>query len=330
MILQRKLIAIAIVGMLLVTGALLMMRGGAPARTIVPTMELPDDYIIFVDEPETEREMLLVSSLSSLAVRETYRPLFIITDQGPTPHQLNSISMMGRGSHTALYFSLRGEEPVFDWAGGLETFELNDDTLKHFLGFGGTITVASYEEALWASTIASIQGKLIVPGPATYKSQEEAWDQLNSMGVSANYVVVANPEDYRTDIFWSEGVRTKDDGEGLPSPEPYNASFHIPSLSIVASQLAQYHKGYVLTEIEPPTVDVHETHRRVVQFLIRQEVRNAPSDELLASRSYEGDLGHSSSTSPPLAAAGASHAGLGWDRVVDSGLARIMHSPRRH
>jgi hypothetical protein len=73
-------------------------------------------------------------------------------------------------------------------------------------------------------------------------------------GVTANYVLVTNPEDYRTD-FYTEGISYKVDGNPA-EPRPYNTTFHIPFLSAVAAELAAYHQAYVVTDISPSTEDI--------------------------------------------------------------------------
>jgi len=38
-------------------------------------------------------------------------------------------------------------------------------------------------------------GLAMVKGGSTFSSQEQVWNRLASMGLDANYVVVANPND---------------------------------------------------------------------------------------------------------------------------------------
>jgi hypothetical protein len=60
----------------------------------------------------------------------------------------------------------------------VEVFEKNNDILLDFKGFDGTISVGSYEEALWVAPLANLENKMITVGKSTYKYQEDVWGEM--------------------------------------------------------------------------------------------------------------------------------------------------------
>ena len=212
-----------------------------------PTIDLPQDYVILVDAPENLKDMMFIASLSSLAVREEYHPLFIL-DQGKLDeHQLwtleHSIDRI-KNSPKLLFTSEDATyQSVKDQVDGVVRYNITNNVLAKFKGYSGVLDVNSYAEALWASPVARVENKVIRLGRTTFRSQEDAWDRLRSHGISANYIVVTNPYDLSTDLL----------RENCPYYDEYDSNFHTPALSCVAAEIAAYHRAYVLTDIEPTT-----------------------------------------------------------------------------
>jgi hypothetical protein len=213
--------------------------------------------MVFVEEPQTEEDMMFIAALSSLVVHDGYHPMFILENGSLDNYQMWTIDHMEIKDVPKLLFTDSEDvvASVSSQVEGVEVYERTPKTLMDFRGFDGYINVGSYKEALWVAPLANYENKMIVPGKSTYSYQEDVWGELAGLGVDANYVIVTNPEDYKTDIFFTEGISYKEDGN--PStPTPYNASFHIPSLSAVAAELAAYHQAYVLTDIVPSTEEI--------------------------------------------------------------------------
>ncbi|MDG6220865.1 MAG: C25 family cysteine peptidase [Candidatus Thermoplasmatota archaeon] len=254
-----KIGAILIVLMLLSLGLYLLLQGeDGDNNLIIADVNVPADYVIFIDEPTNEYEMLLAAGASMLAYRDLYRPLFFLEGEDINWHQMCTLQNMTVKGNTPLYFTFKNDleaaPPRIASFGPPQIIHLSKETLMGLTGFEGQITVSSYEEALWAAPVAHAQGKKIVPGARTFTNQEQAWEALLDMEIGPNYVIATNPEDYRTDIFWTNGLMMKDNnGDPLPQPLPYNATFHIPRLSLMTIQLACAHNGWVMTQITPST-----------------------------------------------------------------------------
>ncbi|MGA1822641.1 MAG: C25 family cysteine peptidase, partial [Thermoplasmatota archaeon] len=122
------------------------------------------------------------------------------------------------------------------------TYDMSPESLARFAGFEGIITVADYEEALWASTIANVKNHVMVKGSRTFESQEDAWKELRELNVPFDYVMIVNPLDRTVEsLHASDGYNTSDD------------QFHIPALSCVAGEVAAYRSAYVITQYTSST-----------------------------------------------------------------------------
>ena len=88
MIKQRKIFAIAVIAILLGSLGLMLMRDDPAAEdNIIATIELPDQYVIFIDEPETEEEHVeAVAEMSRVATEVRIFPLVNMFDGGPSQH----------------------------------------------------------------------------------------------------------------------------------------------------------------------------------------------------------------------------------------------------
>ena len=219
---------------------------------------LADNYMVFVDAPTTDEEMALIYALSCLSVRgEEYFPLYIIGEMGLDDHQLWTIQhsvnsdagkyLFTNGAQVTVEQQLRGigaEGEIIKY-----NFTRNDvnTALRGFLvnegpyQFEGEIKVASHHEALWVSPLAAHRNFIITIGnDVTYSSQEKVWSALAKEGIDASYVLAANPDDYLgDDVFFSVFNGEKN-------------SYHYPSMSAVAAEIAAYRKAYVVTTIPDP------------------------------------------------------------------------------
>lgn len=204
-------------------------------------------YMILVDEPTSEEELLFVAALSSIGVHNNiYHPMFILEEGQLDEHQLWTINHMENSDVPKLIFTnfddteAKVKEQLS--SGNITRYKATEQQLGMFFGFDGVISVESYKEALWVAPLANIENKAIIVGESTFNSQEEVWDVLLNKGHNANYVIVTNPEDYQDEnVFYS--VITDNDGN------QFEDSYHIPTISAVAAELAAYHKAFVLTDI---------------------------------------------------------------------------------
>jgi hypothetical protein len=254
---KKKAFALLVTSVIVIAALAYLFRGEEARPEHEPTIDLPGQYMVLVDEPETEEDMTFIAALSSLVIRENYNPMFILQDGSLDQYQLWTIEHMSIKDVPKLLFTNSEEviSSVQSQVENVEVYEKSNDILKDFKGFDGTISVGSYREALWVAPLANLENKMITIGKSTFKYQEDVWGEMASKGVDANYVIVVNPEDYRSDIFSTSGFTYKQDGNPAP-PTPYNASFHIPKLSAVAAELAAYHQAYVLTDVEPSTEEI--------------------------------------------------------------------------
>jgi len=217
------------------------------------SVTLADEYIVMVDEPTTEEEMMVVAALSALVVREDYHPMFILEGGLLDDHELWTIQHSTLVDATKYLFTYSDEtaENVGAQVSNIQPYNLKtthfNDIMRDFKGYDGEISVSSYREALWVSALAKLENRIITIGDSSYESQELVWEEMQAMGVNADYVVVTNPEDYKgSEVFYTQIINS-DGSEGS------NNSYHIPSISAVAAELAAYHSAYVLTDIDIPT-----------------------------------------------------------------------------
>jgi hypothetical protein len=249
---NKKVLSIAVVCMLLVM-VFVFTRGEVEKPAKLPTIELPDDYIVIAELPHTEVQRAFVASLSSIIVRgDEYHPFFLTVNGMLDEHQMWTLFNMGLASTPKLLFtnSETITASVESQLENVQVFPALNDTLADFKGFNGTLSVNSYEEALWAAPVAHLEDKVIVLGKSTFQSQEEAHQHLYTKHeLPANYVIATNPTDYGL-AGW-DMVR---DTEKL-----LNGKFdrwHIPHLSIMTAQLAAYHDAYVITNVTPDLKEV--------------------------------------------------------------------------
>jgi hypothetical protein len=250
---SMQLLALVIVVILLIAAVGFVALDDDEEKSTDPTIALADEYMILVDEPTTEEELMIVAALSALVVRDTYHPMFILDDGWLDDHEIWTIehNILLDSTKYLFTYSENTIENVKSQVSNVESFNLASDDfneiMRGFIGFDGEISVASYRESLWVSPLANIQNRIITIGDSTFGSQEEVWDEMQSKGINADYVVVTNPEDYKgTEEFYTVVY----DNEGNESS---NKSYHIPTMSAVAAELAAYHHAYVLTDIIIPT-----------------------------------------------------------------------------
>ncbi|MCK4613368.1 MAG: hypothetical protein KAU14_01085 [Thermoplasmata archaeon] len=218
---------------------------------------LADEYIVIVEEPINEEEMAMVYALSSIVVYNgTYHPMYILEDGMLDDHELWNIEHSVNRDATKYLFSTTAYDDV---KSQMESIDASTDiiqfnftkkdinkALRSFAAYEEDfyyeeeIRVASAREALWVSGLAAVRQAIITLGDRpSFLSQEEVWEALAEEGIPANYVLAANPDDYMgEDVFY-----TLHRGE--------STSYHIPTLSAVAAEIAAYRQAYVVTDIDP-------------------------------------------------------------------------------
>ena len=231
---------------LLIIGMMFIPRESEEERHRQST-ELGERYVIVAEIPETEEQRILTVGISALAVRGTpempvYHPLFFVDDTGLDDHQIWTLEMLGYQdipvyvfAHTDGLDATIGSQVAALGLGEVVPFRYSADVLRDIRGFNKVITAMTYEEALWIAPLAHLDNLMVVPGPMTYRTQEDVWTSLASRGLSADYVVVANPRDWMEMYTEFNGV---------------NTSYHIKHLALVAPELAMYRQGYVITDVE--------------------------------------------------------------------------------
>lgn len=235
----------------------LLLAGGLAARNMLtddekdpirPTVELPDRFIIIVQEPDTEEQRAMVAALSALAVNPSgFHPIFLMegdmlddhvlwTIQHSTYSEVPKYLFTNDPSHASTVSAQVGE--VIEMPFTPREFNA---AMRSFKGYDGAISVGSYREAIWVSPLANLQNRVITIGKSTFSAQEEVWEELHRNGVEGRYIIITDPEDWRgSDVYYTvfQGV---------------TSSYHIPSLSLVAAELAAYHRAYVLTDVDMQT-----------------------------------------------------------------------------
>lgn len=266
---RLKKISIAAVVLLLLGSAIvafLLWPSKEAPRRYEPTVDLPFDYVILVDEPRDEYGMQFTAMLSSLAVTRTgkYNPMFILTSEGRLDdHQLHTINLLGLDQGSILLFTEDPENPpsVSEQVSVAGTYCMSPYSLSRFKGFDDMMSVSSFEEALWAAPIAKKLNLVMVKGEPTYEEQAQAWDEMRKQGIPFNYVMIVNPLDHNTTAMHSlQGYIEEDD------------AFHIEKLSAVAAEVAAYRDAYVLTEYTPSTEDIgvmdKELNQRAIGYYL--------------------------------------------------------------
>ncbi len=237
----RKVFSALFITVVIIIGG--MMFFVWPEEEEVETRSLPEDYIIFVQYPETEKDMEFIASLSSISVSDgRYHPVYVLGRDGTVDDKIkHTIMQMGDFGEAVAFIDAPEARANFEQDfGAKHIFPRCPKVLESFRGYSGTIKVSSYEEALWAAPVAAEEQKLIVPSStSTYSSQSDAWNHLKAIGKRPNYVVVANPKDLTNESFDKEMV-------------PY----HIPALSAASGLVAAYHGAYVLTSWEPSRTEI--------------------------------------------------------------------------
>ncbi|MGA1820031.1 MAG: C25 family cysteine peptidase [Thermoplasmatota archaeon] len=265
---KGKIITVSVAILLVIGGLYFLLRGGGEKKGpgYEPEIDLPAEYGIIMDEPADNDSMMFSALLSSLVVdREgDYHPMFILDEDGALDdHQMDTIQKMGLDSFEFLLFTKDPETPppAANQVNVMGTYDMGPLSLARFKGFDGLLTVSSYEEALWAASIARKMNLVMVGGDRTYGSQEEAWRELHSLGVPFDYVMVVNPLDGTTEML-----------QNSPGYDPFDDQFHIPAISAVAGEVAAYRSAYVLTQYEPSQEDIgymdHELNQRAIGYYL--------------------------------------------------------------
>ncbi|RLF56246.1 MAG: hypothetical protein DRN35_00305 [Thermoplasmata archaeon] len=249
---KKALAAGAVVVLLLSIAVYYVTRPAPPAPPkYSPTLDLPEDYIIVAEQPDSMEDMLAIATISSLAVKDGCHPFFIATEEGLDNHQLDTLEKLSCMNLPVILFA--NNETLAETLKG-QGLDLRDEFVlplcpkapSLFKGFEGLLYVESFRDALWSAPVAAVEGKVMYPYQATFSSQEEAWAALKARGVPFEYLVVANPYD----------LNAKTLEENTPSYNEYDSLFHIDALSALAPTVAAYHRAYVLTDWTPSTEEI--------------------------------------------------------------------------
>jgi hypothetical protein len=241
-----RVFGVILIVALLIAGAMFWPEKAKPEPKYSPTVDLPGDYMVFVDAPGDEEDMMFIAMLSSVVMTDVYHDMWILTPEGElAPHSLWTFEHLKNNDVTALVFTDDDSVPEKLKGQGVNVvdefvFPKDGDVLTQFTGYDDWLPVASYEEALWASSLAHVDNKVMMASKKpTFKSQEEVWAELSDRGVMANYTVVTHPYDFEVERF-----------------NMTEQKWHIPSLSAVAAEVAAYHDAYVITQWEENTTTI--------------------------------------------------------------------------
>ncbi len=213
-----------------------------------PTETRPADYMVFVDAPQSEEELALITALSTFAAPqgEPFHPFFILEEGQLDDHALWTIDHLEQNDVPKYLFARNeGTAAAVEAQVGAVTYvplerEAVNLFLRSFMGYNGTISVGGFEEALWASSLAHATNKVMIVDQPTFTNQSEVWEALAAVGVSADYVLAVNPDDRKA----MGGVNAAN-GEAV--------SYHIPWLATVGGYIAAFRQAYVVTWVPEPT-----------------------------------------------------------------------------
>ena len=253
-----KIAAIAVVIMLGVVGALVFLMN-RPGVEVVddysPTRELPPDYMIITDYPQNEEDLLAIATLSPLVQKgkdAPYHPLIVMDPEGGLSSQeLYTLSHLRTDRDKILFTNAESSidtinsqlsDAALSPIAEENTFPLTPEICSIFEGFDDVMTVASYEEALWATTAACTQNLAMVKGKASFLSQDEAWEANRALGISSDYILATNPHDHSLEALKA----------GTPDYDEYDDPWFCPDLSLMTGQMSAHHNAYVITSA-PPT-----------------------------------------------------------------------------
>ena len=251
---DKKLIGIVVLTLVL-AGAFVLYPRAEEKKVFKyePTIELPEDYMIFVDEPQDDNDMFFIAALSCLAVRDdTYHQMYIFDPQGGLDnHEIWAIEHMDNKDVPKLVFTNSEGivEKLRSQIGDIldeHVFPQGDRVLAQFMGFNDYISVGSYEEALWVAPLAKVDNKVIIKGESTFSNQREVWDILYAKEIPANYIVVTNPYDFDAVTL----------NENVPAYNNYDSKYHVNSLSVLTGELAAFHEAYVITDCKPSNAEI--------------------------------------------------------------------------
>jgi len=255
-----KMVAVAAVIALLLAGllAILLLPSKEKTKDLYdPSVEAPLDFMVIVEYPKTQEDMAAIACLTPLLFHgDTYHPLMILDQQDELSRQETYTLTHWDTDHTKILFA--NDEAIFERintqlsAESLSPIEeqynlkLTQKASAMFYGFNGVLSVGSYEEALWVSTLAKQKNLAVVVDEPTYSSQEQVWNELQSLGIPANYIVATNPWDFELGSLKAN----------TPDYDDYDDAWFCPALSVVSAELAAYHDGYMITRAAPQaTVD---------------------------------------------------------------------------
>lgn len=222
-----------------------------PYKPYSPENELPQDFMLIVDYPTTEEELLSISTLTSVQfIGGEYHPLVVCSPEGGLSSQevftLSNLKtdrqkVLFTNKETALgninqQLSGAGLDPIND----TDVYPLVPDIAGSFYGFQDVLTVEDYEESLWVTSYAKKRHLAVVQGERTFRNQESVWNAMKSVGIESDYAIITNPNDHSLETV-----------KRTPQYDPYDDAWFCPDLSLMTGQMAAYHDAMVITNITP-------------------------------------------------------------------------------
>jgi len=249
-----KVISIAVASLLLLSGLLYLVTREEKEKVDIysPTEDLPDEYVVLIDYPDDEKDLQAIASLTPLVMKDgKYHTMLILDPEGGlSRQQLYTLTHL-KEDRTKILFT--GDETsrenidsqlTSEGLSGIEEeriYPLTTSSCGMFRGFSGAVTVGSYEESLWAAAVACLDNMAMVDGGPTYRSQEEAWNDLAERGIPSDYVIVTNPHDHSLEALHA----------GTPEYDAYDDPWFCPDLSVLTAVMSGYHDAYVITNATP-------------------------------------------------------------------------------
>ncbi|MBN1389215.1 MAG: hypothetical protein JXA22_01085 [Candidatus Thermoplasmatota archaeon] len=245
--------AMVVIALLLAGGLGVVLLRKEKEHEIVydPHIELPDDFLLIVDYPRSEEDMLSIAALTSVQFKDgKYRPLVVCSPEGGLSRQLLYTLDHLENDRVKLLFTNKDNSltRINTQLGDIgasavaeeNVYPLTSDAPSWFIGFKDLMTVSSYEEALWATTYAKNNDLGIIKGDETFRDQGSVYEALRSQGISCNYIMVTNHRDLDLGTL-----------HGTPDYDTYDDTFFTPAMSLMTAQMAAYHDAYVITNTTP-------------------------------------------------------------------------------
>ena len=86
---RKKIFAIVVTSIIIIAALAYLFRGAEVKAKRKATVDLPGEYMVFVEEPQDEWDLMFIAALSPLVVQgNSYHPMFILEKGALDQHQL--------------------------------------------------------------------------------------------------------------------------------------------------------------------------------------------------------------------------------------------------